>query len=191
MQHCYLLNTVFPCLHDVWFSFCNSGLGIPSSLHQDPDPGRSAWADFLGQICFPHIHTAPSNAHTWNGVIQSFSLGLWCFPGHPGSSGKGSFLSYAAFRGSTMVSLEVLDGLMWLFPDCSNLTLHDWGLQRNSNLSTYSWRQIGNFSLKLVQIKRKAGKEGVGGTEMDWKLFWAGSVKPACESPHEECNLPQ
>lgn len=81
--------------------------------------------DLLGQICFPHIHTAPSNTHTWNGVIQSFSLGLWCFPGHPGSSGKGSLLSYAAFRGSTMVSLEVLDGLMWLFPDCSNLTLHD------------------------------------------------------------------
>lgn len=89
------------------------------------------------------------------------------------------------------MSLEVLDGLMWLFPDCSNLTLHDQGLQRSSNLSTYLLKAVGNFSLKLVQIKKKTGKEGVGGTEMDWKLFWPGSVKPACESPHEECNLPQ
>lgn len=52
--------------------------------------------------------------------------------------------------------------------------------------------QMGSFSLKLVQIKKKkTGKEGVGGTEMDWKLFWAGSLKSVCESPHEECNLPQ
>lgn len=48
-----------------------------------------------------------------------------------------------------------------------------------------------NFSLKLVQIKKKTGKEGVRGIEMDWKFFWPGSVKPAHESPHEECNLPQ
>lgn len=50
---------------------------------------------------------------------------------------------------------------------------------------------MGNFSLKLVQIKKKTEKEGVGGPEMDGKLFWPSSVKPACESPHEESNLPQ
>lgn len=186
VQHCCLLNTVSPCLHDVGFSFCSSGVGVSSSLPQDPDPGRFGWAGF------PHIHTGltPSTAHPWNGTIQSCSLGLWCFHRHPGWSGKGppSVLCgiWREHRGEP-------GGFGWdnvVISRVQQSSLMAEACKETAIYQTIYWRQMGNFPLKLVQIRKKTGKEGVGGTEMVWKLFWLGSVKPACQS-HEECNLPQ
>lgn len=142
VQHCYLLNTVFPCLHDVWFFLLQLRSGSPFF----PTPRPRSWEICLGRLS-PHPHRSNTQQCTPHGVVSSRPSVWACSvsPDMQDDQGRAPLLSYVAFWGSTVVSLEVLDGLMWLFPDCSNLTLHDQGLQRSSNLSTYLLKADGEL----------------------------------------------
>lgn len=147
---------------------------------QDPDCRRFTWGRLSPP---PRRANAQQHAVPLHSVIQPFSLVLWCFhpldtqhdQGRPPCPGLGGPSAYAVFWGSTVASLEVLNWLMWLFPDCCSVTLHGRGLQRSSNLSAYLLKADGELFPETSRNEEITGKEGVGGTEMDWKRFWSGS----------------
>lgn len=53
------------------------------------------------------------------------------------------------------------------------------------------WRQMGNFSLKLVEMEKIPERKEWEELKLTGSISGQAAVKSACKSPHNECNLPE
>lgn len=177
MQHCYLWRAAFP-LPPWYMGFLlqlRSGSPfLPTTTTQIP-------GDLLGAGC-PHIHRGlmpssiqhywmvSSSSSVWSCGVSTSQTPRMSREGPP-TSHLGGSSAYAAFWGSTVASLEVLNLLVWLFSDCSHLMLHGWGLLLLCNLSTYLVKAKGKLFPKTSRNEENTGREGRSGR--NWNLLEA------------------
>lgn len=83
--------------------------------------------------------------------------------------GRAPLLSYVAFGGNTVVSLEVLDGIMWLFPECSNQASWLRFAKKQQFIKLFTEGRWGTSPLNWYKLGKKLGRK-------EWEaLKWTGN----------------